>query len=205
MKFSKTFVSANGKTYSNAAALALIKPAKGFSIIKTQSFKPLDKKLTATKVNEAAREVIEFNNKPAADEYASAVNKPVDKASEDFMKHPVGLMLDGEPYVRSPQQIKNSSVIFYCNILEGMELSVLESTNIVEDTKNAVNAKKRELGEISGIINFNCILRTLELEQLKKTGEYAEIFKSIPTIGFSTYGEQYLGHINQTATMLVLK
>jgi len=25
----------------------------------------------------------------------------------------------------------------------------------------------------------------------------------IPAVGFSTYGEQYLGHVNQTSTILV--
>jgi hypothetical protein len=62
-----------------------------------------------------------------------------------------------------------------------------------------------ESGRITGIINFNCILRTLELKQKNLTGEYGDLFTSIPTIGFSTYGEQYIGHINQTATMLVFR
>lgn len=96
-------------------------------------------------------------------------------------------------------------MIFYCNILVGMEVSLLESTNIVEDTKKALNNKIKEMGEISGIINFHCILRTLELEQKDQTRDYGKIFTDIPTIGFSTYGEEYLGHINQTSTMLVFK
>ena len=35
--------------------------------------------------------------------------------------------------------------------------------------------------------------------------EYGEIFKDVPTIGFSTYGEQFIGHMNQTSAMLVFK
>lgn len=205
LKFNKTYVFANGKAYGNAAILALLKPRTAFDIIKTQSFKVLDKKLIATKVNVKNREVIEFNNVPAVKAYAQAVGITEDKAANYFMSNPVGLVVDGDVYVRSPQQIKGSSLIFYCNILEGMEVSLLESTNIVEDTKNAVKSKIEEMDGISGIINFHCILRTLELEQKHQTEDYGKIFSGIPTIGFSTYGEEYLGHINQTSTMLVLK
>jgi len=96
-------------------------------------------------------------------------------------------------------------MVFYCNVLEGMELSLLNSTDIVKDTKKAIDDKKKELGNISAIINFHCILRTLELENKGITEAYGKLFTDIPTIGFSTYGEEYIGHINQTSTMLVFK
>jgi hypothetical protein len=86
-----------------------------------------------------------------------------------------------------------------------MELYLLQSTNIIEDTRQVIQDEIKKLGSISGIINFHCILRTLELEKEGKTEQYAEIFKDIPTIGFSTYGEEFIGHVNQTATMLVFK
>lgn len=202
LKFSSTKVYANGKAYNNAAVLALLEPKVHFSIIKTQSFCSLGKRLIATKVNEAKREVVEFNNKPAAVAYSEALNVTVEDAHNYFMHNPVGLMAGDEPYVRSPQQIQGNRMIFYCNIMEGMDLDVLKSTDIVADTKKAVEDKIREMGHISGIINFHCILRTLELEKNGQTEAYGRIFSDIPTIGFSTYGEQYIGHINQTSTML---
>lgn len=58
---------------------------------------------------------------------------------------------------------------------------------------------------MGALINFNCILRTLEMESKGLTQQYGELFTDIPTVGFSTYGEAYIGHVNQTATMLVLK
>lgn len=205
LKFNSTPVFANGKSYKSAAVLALIKPGVEFTFIKTQSFRDLGKTLEVTKVNEERREVIEFNNKPAAVAYAEAVGVSVEEAPKCFMHNPIGLVIDDEPFVRSPQQIKGTSMVFYCGVKEGMELSLLEGTDIIGDTKNAIEQARTELGGLSGIINFNCILRTLELRQNNQTQAYGELFSNVPTVGFSTYGEQYIGHINQTATMLAFK
>lgn len=205
LKFTATYVFANGKSYSGAALLAMLKPGVEFSFIKTQSFNVLPKKLVVTKANEQKREVIEFDNKPAAVAYAEALGIAVEDAPDTFMHNPVGLVIDGEPYVRSPQQIKDNKMVFYCGVIEGMELSILESTNIIEDTKKAIADAKTKLGSISGIINFNCILRTLELGQKHLKQDYGKLFSDVPTVGFSTYGEQFIGHLNQTATMLVFK
>ncbi len=205
LKFAATHVYANGKSYQNAAILALLKPGVDFTFIKTQSFRDLGKPLEVTKADELKREVFEFNGQPAAASYAAAIGTSIEKAPEHFIQNPIGLVIDDEPYVRSPQQIKGSSIMFYCSVMEGMELSLLESTDMIKDTRLAIDQAAEELGGVSGIINFNCILRTLELTDKNLTQEYGNLFGAVPTIGFSTYGEQYLGHINQTATMLVFK
>jgi hypothetical protein len=114
-------------------------------------------------------------------------------------------MTAGEPYVRSPRVVAQSrGISFYCGIREGIELSVLQSTHIVEDTSRAL-ADARARGPISAIINFHCILRTLELEQKGLSDAYGRVFADVPMVGFSTYGEQFLGHINQTSAMLLLR
>ena len=205
MRFKETHVYHNGRAISDAAVLAVLKPKTKFSILKTQSFVPLDTKFVATKVNEETREVVEFNGKPAVDAYAEALGVPVERIEEYFMSNPVGLMSGEQIFVRSPQQTKGKSIVFFCNILEGMEVTLLQTTLIVPDTKKAIEQKRKELGGISGIINFHCILRTLQLKNDNLTKQYGEIFTDIPTVGLSTYGEQYLGHINQTSTMIVFK
>jgi len=201
LKFARTHVFAEGETYTDAAILALLKPAKGFDIVKTQSFRATGKRLIATEVDEAAREVISFNNMPAAKAYAEALGVTVEDAPNHFMSHPLGLLSGDEIFVRSPQQIKDGKMVFYCNVLQGMELAVLNSTDIISDTRHAMEPHKKA----AAIINFNCILRTLELERDSLTESYGKIFSDVPTLGFSTYGEEYLGHINQTATILILK
>ena len=205
LKFEKTMVYANGRAVSNAAALAIVKPKCQFEVVKTQSFEVQETTFVATKVNEATRKVIEFNGRSAAEVYAEAVGTTPDNIAEFFMSNTVGLMVGDEPYVRSPQQSDGSSITFYCNIKEGMELKLLKSGNIVTDTGAVLDACAAERGTPRAIINFHCILRTLELQHQDLCGPYGELFNMAPTIGFSTYGEEYIGHINQTSTMVLLR
>jgi len=205
LKFTATYVFANGKTYNNAAILALMKPKKAFHVVKTQSFCSSNETLIANKVIPEERAVVEFNGKPAAQAYTEALGAKTDNANNYFMTNPLGLMVGEEPYVRSPRIVEDNKMKFYCNVIEGMELNVLKSTDMIQDTREALANKIKEVGPISGLINFHCILRTLELEQKNLTSEYGLVFKNVPTIGFSTYGEEYIGHVNQTSTILLFK
>ena len=205
LKFKSTHVMANGKAYGNAAVLVLLRLKNGFDIVKTQSFKTTGKRLLATKVDEARRIVIEFDGKPAVEAYAQALNIAPKDVATKFMSHPLGLMIAGEPFVRSPQRVEGTSLVFYCNIKQDAELHVLAGTDIVGDTRATIEAKVASLGRIAGLIDFQCILRALELRDEKRCDQYGAIFKDIPAIGFSTYGEEYLGHINQTSTVLVFR
>lgn len=204
-KFERTHVFANGRALPNAAVLALLRPSEGFSVLKTQSFRDTGAVLVATRVDEERRVVYEFNGQPARDAYAAAIAVPPSEAERSFMRCPLGLMVNSEPYVRSPQQFQGSAMVFYCNIKEGMELHLLESLDIVGQTRMAVAEKRREMGGVSGLINFHCILRTLELDRKGQKEEYGQIFADLPAIGFSTYGEQFIGHINQTSTMVLFR
>jgi hypothetical protein len=205
LKFKTTYVYANGKSYTNAAVLALVKSNAEFDILKTQSFVTLDKQFIATKVEEGNREILELDGKDAIDIYSQAIGESKETAATKFMTYPVGVMVGDEPFVRSPQQASGNGIKFFCNVVEGTELTLLKSTDIVKDTQSALDKKVAEFGKPSGIINFNCILRTLELQDKKQTEAYGNIFKDIPTIGFSTYGEEYIGHMNQTSVMILFK
>jgi len=205
LRFRKTHVYANGRSYSDAAVLALLKPAAAFDLVKTQSVREMGPVLVVTKANEGKREIIEFNNKPASSAYAEALGVPVHELAACFPSHPLGLVIDGEPYIRSPTHISGDSVLFQCSSVKGMPLSLLELTNLIDDTRDALERSKARLGGISGVIVFNCAHRALELEYKKLTRAYGDLFAEVPTIGFNSYGEQCIGHMNQTATMIVFR
>jgi hypothetical protein len=200
LAFRATLVAANGRTFEHAAVLALLRVPAGYRIIKTQSFRLLGKTLTATEVDEAARTVRRFNGVPAVEAYAQALGIDGDSPASYFMSNPVGLMVGGELFVRSPQRVlEDGSIVFYSRIREGAELELLESTDIIADTCRALEGSQRAL------IVFNCIWRTLQLQDEGQCEAYGALFANTPSVGFSTYGEAYMGHVNQTATMLAFR
>ena len=201
-KFQSTWLFVDGKAYTNAAILLLMEPANGYTILKTQSFTTTDKKLTPTKVDEKRRMVIEFNGQPATEAYANVLGISVDDLAKNLGEYPVGLVFDEQNFfVRSPMKIEGTSIVFYCSVKEGLELTVLHSDDIVAATR----ADLQQCGEPQAVVDFNCCLRTSELSSKNQLNEYSEIFGTVPAIGFATYGESYIGHINQTSTMLLLK
>lgn len=203
LNFRSTHVYANGKSYADAAVLALLKPAAPFELVKTQSVHEMGVELVVTKANEEQREILEFNCRPAAQAYADALGVSVHELAALFPSHPLGLVIDGEPYIRSPKHIAGDSVFFHCSSVEGMPLSLLKLTNLIDDTKETLARSITKLGGVSGVIVFNCAHRALELEYKHLTDKYGAVFAEVPTVGFNSYGEQFIGHMNQTATMII--
>jgi hypothetical protein len=205
LKFDRTYVYANGKAYTDAALLAVFKTVKGVGFIKTQSVDILDTVFTITKADTEKRMVLELDNKPAAVRYAEALGVTRADIEPQLFANPVGLVIDNDVYIRSCLKSEGDALVFYCNIHEDAQVHLLRIRDVIPDTKKAVDDKVKELGAISGLIDFRCVLRTIQLNNEGKTDDYAGIFGDIPAIGFSTYGEELLGHINQTSTMLVFK
>ena len=200
--FLKTWLFANGKAYTNAAILVLMEPANGYTILKTQSFFTTNKKLIPTKVDEQRRMVVEFDGKPATEAFAEVLGITVDELTKTIMEHPVALVFDEQNFfVRNPHHIQGTSIVFYCSVKEGMELTVLRPGDIVATT----HADLHNCGKFQAVVDFNCCMRTSALTQKNQLKEYSEIFENVPAVGFATYGESYIGHMNQTSTMLLLK
>jgi hypothetical protein len=203
MQFKQTFVHAGGKAVSGTALLVL-EPAVPFSILKTQSVTKVGRQLVPTRVTDG-RLVHAFNGEPAVHAYAAAIGVRVEDLDDSHLdKHPVGLMVDGEPFIRSAQRRVGDALLFYCAVQEGTPLELLVTGDIVATTKRSLVDHEQTHGPFRAVLNFHCIQRTLQLEAAKQTEAYGALFEAWPTGGFSTYGEQYAGHINQTSLMLVL-
>ena len=205
LTFKETRVFHRANSSTDGAVLMLLDMAVPFTIAKTCSFEPTKHRFTVTRADEANRVVYELDGKPALEVYAKAAGTTPDKLDGAlFMKHPLGMMLDNDPWIRSPQQaLPDGGLKFYCRITEGSEVHLMKGTDLVGETRRAMTVAAHAVGgTASGVIAFNCILRRLELDATKAHDAFHATF-GVPTAGFHTYGETYLGHINQTCTALV--
>ncbi|HVQ92333.1 MAG TPA: FIST N-terminal domain-containing protein [Mycobacteriales bacterium] len=206
LKFSRTDVYSGRATSAHGAALLVVDAAVPFTIVKSCSFEPAGRRFTITDADTAQRIVWELDGRPAAQVYAEAVGSGIQGlADREFSAHPLGLMIDGKPWIRSPQQvIEGRGIKFYCQILPGMEVELMNSTDLIGDTRAAIRSAVDEVGgEASGAVMFNCILRRLEMDAKDLHQPFVDAIGGIPTAGFHTYGESWLGHINQTLTAVV--
>jgi hypothetical protein len=137
--------------------------------------------------------------------YAEAVGCQKHELNADvFMTNPLGVMIEGKPWIRSPQVVlADGGLRFYCELVEGSPIHVMRSTDLVGDTRRELKRVRETLGgQLSGGLAFNCILRRLELDAKQQHEAFLEAFEGLEVAGFHTYGESWLGHINQTLTGL---
>jgi hypothetical protein len=209
LKLNETRVFYNGEESNNGAALLLIETDTPFVILKTCSARTTGKKFTITRADEAKRTVYEFDGEPVLKKYAQAVGlSSVDEINFlVFANYPMGLMIDGEPWIRTPQQtLPDDGLKFWCRINEGIEVDLLQATDLVENLKNSLTKTRQELGgSLSGGLVFNCVLRRLEMDLKNLHEPFLKCFSGLTIAGFHTYGETYLGHMNQTSTALLFK
>ncbi|MBC7544151.1 MAG: FIST C-terminal domain-containing protein [Candidatus Sericytochromatia bacterium] len=208
LQFKTTYVTANGQVHSNGAALALLEMRVPFVISKSTHFRPTGMTFVATKVDEANRTVYEFDGQPAQEAYAKAVGSTPEALDTALMAaHPIGLVIGDDPFVRSLQRKgPDGSLVFFSNVLEGSIVSLLEPGDMAATTVAALDDLEATLGTVAGLLAFTCILRWVEAGTCGTTqAMYTEVTRrGIPMVGFNTYGEQYLGHINQTVTFLAV-
>ena len=206
LAFERTWVAA-GEQYSyQGVALMICRVEVPFRVIKTCAVQPTGVTLRITEIDESKRVVTRFDGRPAAQAYAEAIG--VDVAALDssvFMRFPVGQMISGEPWVRSPQGLAEAGGIrFLAQMPLGMDVSLMRTDDLVAGTREALRTAVRGLrGFTSGGVMFNCILRRLEMDSLGVGQEFVDAFGGLPVAGFHTYGETWMAHVNQTLTGVV--
>jgi hypothetical protein len=205
LKAVETRVFYDGRVSTCGSVMLLLELAVPFVILKTCSFEATERRLHIGRVQ--GRVVYEIDGKPAPAAYAEYVGvKPEELGHMVFMGNPLGLVIEGEPWVRSPIAVTpDGGILFGCKILEGSTLNLLRPTDLVGDTKSALARGATQLGATpSTALLFNCAHRCVEIQVKQLETPFREAIAGYPVAGFHSYGESWLAHMNQTLIALLI-
>jgi hypothetical protein len=204
--FRRTELFLDGESTDNGAALLVMEMNVPFAVVKTCNYEPTNKSVTITKLG-GPRVVLELDGRPAREVYAEILGvDPAVLSHEHFLTRPLGLMIEGRPWLRSVLALpeERGSLMMACQLVEGMELFVMQPLDIIADTLEAMDREQHAMQRpIAGAIHFDCAYRRLEIEARKLQSDYHQAISRQPLLGLHTHGESWLGHINQTLTSLV--
>lgn len=198
-----THVYYQGRFHNDAAVLVLINTACPFEVFTTHHMRETPEKLVVTDADADNRVVHELNAEPAAIAYSRATGIKIEEMdSTVFALNPLAVRIGDEYFVRSIQKVNpDFSLTFYCAIERGIVLTIMESTDMLEDLESQFINMNRHLGPRQITIGCDCFLRRLELEHRNEIEAASSLLRKHRVIGFNTYGEQLGGiYINQTFT-----
>lgn len=120
-----------------------------------------------------------------------------------FINWPLGVQAGEEPFLRDAITVTpGGGLEMYLPPLEGMRFHLYRTTDIVADTRGAIETMRRELGGFKALVCVNCLLREIQVLSDSQSNAFASIFAGFPFLGFSSYGEVYACPVNQSAVML---
>lgn len=203
--FSGTWTFVDGKLERDGTALVCAEMLVPFTVMKTCHFDATERAVTVTKIDAARRLILELDGEPAAPYYAKVLGVPVSElAFEHFHANPLGLMIDGEPWLRSVIRPEGDALLLACAVIEGARLHFMRAGDMVADAEQKLAKTCAKLGgSVGGGIFFNCAFRMIEASIKGCEERYHRVLSTIPHAGLHTNGESYIGHINQTLTGLV--
>jgi hypothetical protein len=205
MRFSRTWVYAGGRLSHDGSVLTVLELRRRFEVLRTCNFVVTERQVTVTRSDPARRLVYELDGQPAVEYFAAATGVTVqDLGPAHFLAHPLGLVIDDEPWLRSPVRIEGGALFFACAMHEGAVLQFMRGVDLVEETTAALDRVQARLGgPARGAVFFNCAGRMMEAELRSQERAYHESLSRLRHVGVHTNGESHFGHLNQTLLGLV--
>ncbi|WP_084633328.1 FIST N-terminal domain-containing protein [Pleomorphomonas oryzae] len=210
LTFTETLLFDGRQIVKDHAVVAFVKMAPGqrYSVMKSQNFRKIGPSFVVVDADPDRRSV-----SAVIDEKTGQVVSLVKALSTTLRVEPAkleaalkgkafGVELGNELFVRSVARIDVEKEVFYfyCDIGPGDDLTLLEQTDFLEQTRTDVERFLRGKPKPAGVLMNDCILRRLSnAEALSRTGG----IWPAPVAGFSTYGELFGININQTLSAIV--
>ncbi|MCX8999019.1 methyl-accepting chemotaxis protein [Rhizobiaceae bacterium BDR2-2] len=210
LDFRESYLFDNGRILENHAILIFVKmrPDMRFGIFKTQNFSETGKSLVIMEATAEIRQVRSVVNVdtieivPVIDALCRMMNCQPHDLQKRLEGYTFALKMNGQLFVRSISGIdpETGTVNFYCDVNPGDELHLVKATDFNIQTRRDLEAFLRGKPQPVGAFLSDCILRRLSNgPQLREL----DGLWTVPTAGFSTFGELLGINVNQTLTAAV--
>ena len=205
----ETYVALGKDIFKQSCVFVFIHNLNGkIGFFRENVYKPTAHKFTVTYADCEERVVLEYDNKPAAQIIADALNVPVDEVGKQLFQHPMGRIVKGDVYITSADNVyPDGSISYFSRIYNYTKVLLLEPDDIRRVWRETAQRVTNEIKQPSFSIAINCFLRTMLFEDENCFGEFVnELRKYGKFIGTSGCGEQldYI-HLNQTMVLLVFE
>lgn len=206
----KTMISLNGVVYDNACVFVLIQNLGGaIKLYRENIYKPTQHYFTATKVDVRKRRVYEYDNKPAAQVMAQALETTVDKLGGYLNSYPLGRIIGNDMYIIANENVTDrNGMSYHARIYNNSQMVLLEPDDYIEVLQKTTEQIKQEIPNPSLSIMVNCLARSMLFEKDGYLNNFAKKMEIAlgNYVGFAGYGEQlHQQHFNQTMVLAVFE
>ncbi|WP_304610545.1 methyl-accepting chemotaxis protein [Oryzibacter oryziterrae] len=210
LDFKKTCLSDGNRTLENHAIVVFVRMAPGnrYGVMKSHNFRKTGPSFVVVDADIDRRTVSAVMD-PKTGKVVSLVRALADALRVEprnlmtaLGNKTFGIEINSEVFVRSVSgiDVDREIISFYCDVGSGDELSLLESTDFVEQTKRDVAKFLTGKPKPAAVLMNDCILR--RLSNGSALGNTGGIFP-VQAAGFSTFGELFGININQTLSAIV--
>lgn len=204
----KTLVALNGDIFKNTCVFIFIHNLKGKIITyKENIFKSSGKEFVATEVDCENRTVYEYNNQPALQAMATALNVDIINIEETLKNHPMGRIFDDDILISEFNKINSDgSIRYYSRIYNRTKVAILQVDSDIESNwKNTAFNIHKNINNIDFSIVINCFSRTKLFQNKGLFDKFCLTLKENygNYVGISGFGEQLNNyHFNQTMVII---
>lgn len=209
LDFQHTYIYDNNTVLENHAVLCCINlnPHYRYGIFKSQGMIKTENSYVVAVSNAALRYV-----ESVIDSQGEVVNfldllkeyfkvNAIDKLKQKLLEYSFAIEINGEIFVRAVSNIDevNKRIYFFCDIGAGEKIYLVRRASLLETLTKDWNSFKQNKPKPIGAIFNDCVTRRL----VNSTEiEHISFFKDIPVAGFSSFGEIFGVHINETLTAI---
>lgn len=204
----QTWVSLDGVVYPSASLVLALEPNQPFRAFQIHHFDATDRRVVVTSSDPDRRVVKELDGFPAAEVMAELLEVDVEVFRERTLLPSerdlsFAYAIGGQSFMRSPMQILGSELVMRGAVEEGVVLRVMRGGDLVDRTREGLSRSLHPSAQ--AVLAFNCGGRLLEARAKGLEEALHEALQPVPTVGFSTYAEQYGPLlVNHTLTGLAL-